>query len=65
MIGSGNDRWHNILRNGLDFQETTNGRVRLLVVPPDARRTVMGSTLRRIIAHRQVIPVYDPECPKG
>jgi hypothetical protein len=27
MIGSGTERWHNILRTGLDYNETVCGRV--------------------------------------
>ena len=26
-VGSATERWHNILRTGLDFQETANARV--------------------------------------
>jgi hypothetical protein len=35
MVGSSTERWHNILRTGLDYNETVCGRVSLAVVELD------------------------------
>jgi ubiquitin-conjugating enzyme E2 Q len=43
--GSAADRWHNILRAGLDYTEVANARVSRGLDPPDARRMATECTL--------------------
>lgn len=56
--GSGKDRWHNILRTGLDYSETANGRVGDSLVKSDPSHTatecILQASTRRLCSTRTV-----------